>query len=214
MAHADIESAIRAQIEAGRCAELTCDREPAGGSLWCGFHQSAVRTVAERLAREGREERPVRRPTAAPRPLRVLLVEDDHHKARAIKRLLTATARQAKVEIEVRRIETLADMPLRDRDVSPENFDAVVTDWSFPIRRGGGIAHNAGAAVVSYAETRGLPVVVVSGSCRPDRWRDTPARRWSESWLDDLTWLVDVVLLERLARVRPGAAASADAGAA
>lgn len=118
--------------------------------------------------------------------IRVLIVDDDADKARAIGRLLRLVGRESHALTHVA-ITVLASVDALETLDPAARFDLVVSDWN--------IRYRNGSEVVAWAEERGLPVTVISGGFRPLWWTDGPLRRWAPEWSDGLRWL-----LERLPR--------------
>lgn len=124
--------------------------------------------------------------------IRILHVEDEPMKARIVDRLIRHVAGRAGVELEVAHVASLIDLPRSG------SFDGVVSDWQLPICPGEAVHDHGGWRVVSWAEARGIPVAVISGSDRPQRWVDGPDARWAPAgeWLPAVEWLVESVVAQ------------------
>lgn len=107
----------------------------------------------------------------------VLHVEDDDLKARAVERLVRRVAgvgyRRAATATEALAILQGAERPL-----------AVLSDWNLPFLPATRPYGSAGATVVAIATAAGLPVLVVSGSVRPEAWAlgRYKGARWALDW--------------------------------
>ncbi len=86
---------------------------------------------------------------------KILLVEDNEYKGRAIQRVLRIAG------INVVLVTNLEDA---QKAIVSETFDGILTDWDFPHREGLGETHGAGRAVVGLAHARRIPVAVFSGN--------------------------------------------------
>ena len=111
------------------------------------------------------------------RSIRILLVEDDTHKARTVARLLSRACGARGYEL------VLVQAPTRSEAFAawPRSlgFDIVVSDWSFPIMPGAPPQLGAGELVVRMAAAANVPVLVVSGSPRPSTFLEQRAVRWA-----------------------------------
>lgn len=110
--------------------------------------------------------------------LRILHVEDDHHKAGHVQRIIALEATRLGLTLT---FDHRCDPPfLPDRE---EQYDGVVTDWN--------LGSCCGSEVVAWAQRRRLHVVVISGADAPGDWSDTAIRRWAGTdWRGGARWLL------------------------
>ena len=127
--------------------------------------------------------------------LRVLHVEDEPNKARAVGRIARIAATLLGVELALVHVGSVAEAYSVGGGAS-SRFDAVISDWCLPLSKGEGPSGRGGVAVVAWAVLRGLPVAVISGSDRPDVFPTSAACRWIDAgeWRDGLDWLFRVAL--------------------
>ena len=132
---------------------------------------------------------------SAPLPsLRVLHVEDEAHKARAVARIARMAATLLDAEVEIVHVASVAAaLTIPGGSIA---FDAVISDWQIPLRDGEGPSNVGGSAVVAWALLRDLPVLVVSGSDRPSSFVESARCRWAEAhdWLACVRWLLGLAL--------------------
>lgn len=131
-------------------------------------------------------------------PIRVLHVEDDPMKARTIARGLTLAAKALGVELDFAHWDNLADAGLY---AMAGGVDLILTDWCFPAADGEGEVEGMGDHVVAYAREFGIPCLVLSGSERPEDFRDGERLRWG-GWARG-TWQADLREFLALASKRP-----------
>jgi CheY-like chemotaxis protein len=116
--------------------------------------------------------------------MRILLVEDEALKRRTLLRMIGAVFPAAEVA-------TAADAQAAAAELHGGWFDLVVTDWCFPLTKGGSAVTGAGRDVVAVCRAIGVPVLIASGhgpqsgfetEWLPD-WRPVTLRRYLPSRL-------------------------------
>lgn len=108
----------------------------------------------------------------------VLLVEDNEHKARALRRALRAAFGDTTVVIHA----TTSDDARSVLGGMGQDVDLCVTDWDFPIKRGGPEYAGAGAEIVRLCTLTWVRVLVCSAHPAP---ADAP--NLAEIWLSDFS---------------------------
>lgn len=109
-------------------------------------------------------------------PIRILHIEDDDAKARAIARMVGFLGGRVGRQTMITRESTLA----MAAEHFFHHFDLVITDWCFPPGGGNDSAIDGlGAQVLEEAERWQIPAVVISGGRRP------PSYGGSGIWVDD-----------------------------
>jgi hypothetical protein len=106
----------------------------------------------------------------------IAILEDCPMKARTIARIV----RMVRPDLPIIRVSYLDPGLI-------QAADAVITDWHYP-RELGGVPVESGAEALALAQARGVPVVVISGSLRPDH---VPAEVWADDWTGAIRALLE-----------------------